>query len=445
MDGSGSESGNDDLEVGRFWVRQRNGEKENVQSVVLKAKDWAPSKKEPLSHSTLHQHSFPKMSRLPGFLRLDSITTARAAVETQHRLFAQLNNMERQRTQAAFAPSSPFSVLHAVQDSTREQNRCKHLSYISYTQASSKQTISDPWTYFLDTDILPYRHSQVLVGSSSSTALLPQHFINANRISAPVRLRSSLPDDWRGYIATQAPLPQTQSCFWRMILEQNVHVIVCLTAVSPDRSKRAQKAERYWPLAGETDEFENDIRVRNMETANHHDQIIAYHQFEVWNASSSEPRRLVLLAHYQGWPDHGVPQTSNDIRDMLYRIRAWKQEQEQRLSLQGNRVDLGPTVVHCSAGCGRTGTFCVVDTALTVLEYTGYPHLKSLGASTYCQMGSAQQNALSRTVTQDQYSWQGNRDIVFESLDSFREERMMMVQTASQFSFCYQAVRELCK
>ena len=182
-----------------------------------------------------------------------------------------------------------------------------------------------------------------------------------------------------------------------------------------------------------------------METANHRDQIIAYHQFEIWSASSSEPRRLVLLVHYQGWPDHGVPQTSNDIRDMLYRIRSWKQEQEQRLSLQGNRVDLGPTVVHCSAGCGRTGTFCVVDTALTVLEHTGYPHLKSLGASTYRQMGSAQQNTLSRTVTQDQYSWQGNRDIVFESLDSFREERMMMVQTASQFSFCYQAVRELCK
>ncbi|KAF8935697.1 Tyrosine-protein phosphatase non-receptor type 6 [Podila verticillata] len=359
------------------------------------------------------------MSRLPGFLRLDSTVTAHAAVEAQHRLFGQLNNMERQRAKAAFAPSSPFSVLHAVQDSTREQNRY--------------------------TDILPYRHSQVLVGTSSSAELLPQHFINANRISAPGRLRSSLPDDWRGYIATQAPLPQTQSRFWRMILEQNVHVIVCLTAVSPDRSRRAQKAERYWPLAGETDEFEKDIKVRNMETANHRDHIVAYHQFEVWNVSSSEPRRLVLLVHYQGWPDHGVPQTSNDIRDMLYRIRAWKQDQEQRLSPQGDRVDLGPTVVHCSAGCGRTGTFCVVDTALSVLEHTGYPHLKSLGASTYHQFGNAQQNNLSRTVTQDQYNWEGNRDIVFESLDSFREERMMMVQTAPQFSFCYQAVRELCK
>lgn len=71
------------------------------------------------------------MSRLPGFLRLDSATTTRAAVEAQHQLFAQLNNMERQRAQAAFTPSSPFSVLHAVQDSTREQNRCKPFAHIS--------------------------------------------------------------------------------------------------------------------------------------------------------------------------------------------------------------------------------------------------------------------------------------------------------------------------
>ncbi|KAF9313623.1 Tyrosine-protein phosphatase non-receptor type 9 [Podila horticola] len=149
------------------------------------------------------------MSRLPGFLRLDSAITARAAVEAQHQLFAHLNRMERQRAQAAFAPSSPFSV-----------------------------------------------------------------------ISAPAKLRSSLPDNWRGYIATQAPLPQTQSRFWRMILEQNVHVIVCLTAVSPERSRRAQKAECYWPLVGETDEFEKDIKVRNLETTNHSDEIVAYHQFE---------------------------------------------------------------------------------------------------------------------------------------------------------------------
>ncbi|KAG0027400.1 Tyrosine-protein phosphatase non-receptor type 6 [Podila clonocystis] len=358
------------------------------------------------------------MSRLPGFLRLDCATTARAAVEAQHQLFAQLNSIERQRAQAAFTPSSPFSVLHAVQDSTREQNRY--------------------------TDILPYRHSQVLVGNNSSTAISPQNFINANRISAPAKLRSSLPDNWRSYIATQAPLPQTQSRFWRMILEQNVHVIVCLTAVSTERSRRAQKAERYWPMPGETDEFEKDIKVRNLETGNHSDQIVAYHQFEVWNAASDEPRRLVLLVHYQGWPDHGVPQTSNDIRGMLYRIREWKQDQEQRLSLQGTRMDFGPTVVHCSAGCGRTGTFCVVDTALAVLEHTGYPHLKSWGTGSHSQAENVQQCTLSRAATDDQYNWQGNRDIIFESLDSFREERMMMVQTAPQFSFCYQTVRELC-
>ncbi|KAG0336010.1 hypothetical protein BG004_008232 [Podila humilis] len=354
------------------------------------------------------------MSRLPAFLRFDA--SSRATVEAQYALFAQLNLLEQQRAQAALNAASPLSVLHAVQDSTRELNRYS--------------------------DILPYRHSQVTTGSPSTTQITHDNYINANRISVPAQLQSSLPENWRGYIATQAPLPDTQGRFWQMILEQNVHVIVCLTAVRDDRTRRA-KAERYWPLAGETDIFErNNVHVKSLDKENQPiNRIVAYRHFEIWNPASSEPRRSVLQVHYQGWPDHGVPGNTKDLGDMLAQIRTWKQDQEQKL---GGHIDFGPAVVHCSAGCGRTGTFCVVDTSLSVLEHTGYPYLKRARAGTGVAASPVHMESEARTP-QDQYHWTSSRDIIFEALNSFRQDRMLMVQTAPQYSFCYHVVRDLCE
>ncbi|KAI1315073.1 hypothetical protein EDD11_001315 [Mortierella claussenii] len=375
-------------------------------------------------------------SRLPRFLRPESMS---ARIEVQHQLFTQLNLHERQRLQSAYSPDSPFSVRQAALASTRDLNRY--------------------------TDIVPYKHSQVLVGSNISTnstitaQQLAQTFINANRITPPPSLQSSLAPDFRGYIATQAPLPHTQPQFWRMVQEQNVHVIVCLTAVSQDRSRRAQKAERYWPLAGETDQFDPNLHVRNLDRVDDQDQV-AYRHLELWDPTNSAvERRQILLVHYQGWPDHGVPVTTDDLRDILYNIRAWKKEQRQ----QQSRKDFGPTLVHCSAGCGRTGTFCVIDTALSVLEHTQYPYLApsprgldptatrledeqaEMPTFSSSSSSSLSSSSSSSPLSADAYNFQSDRDLIYESLSSFREERMLMVQTASQYSFCYRAVQDLCK
>ncbi|KAG0370047.1 Tyrosine-protein phosphatase non-receptor type 6 [Gamsiella multidivaricata] len=244
-----------------------------------------------------------------------------------------------------------------------------------------------------------------------------------------------------------------------MVSEQNVHVIVSLTAVSHDRSRRSQKAERYWPAAGETDKFDSDLWVRNVDPIDSHEQV-AYRHFEIWNPNdtTTDEKRQVLLVHYQGWPDHGVPSKTNDLRDILYKIRGWKAEQRQS-GHKTNLMDFGPIVVHCSAGCGRTGTFCVIDTILSVLEHIQYPYLASppggyipnaIESQTSSQVQEqAQRQEQEQGQGQGQqgevYDWQSDRDIIYETLTFFRQERMLMVQTAAQYGFCYSTVRDLCQ
>ena len=63
--------------------------------------------------------------------------------------------------------------------------------------------------------------------------------------------------------------------------------------------------------------------------------------------------RTVVQYHFQDWPDFGVPATPDKFLNFLRVVN------RDHPSLPGR-----PNVVHCSAGIGRSGTFCLVDSAL---------------------------------------------------------------------------------
>ena len=59
--------------------------------------------------------------------------------------------------------------------------------------------------------------------------------------------------------------------------------------------------------------------------------------------------RMVVQFHYCAWPDHGVPREVRSLLDMVLLVR------------DVQAAETRPVLVHCSAGCGRTGTICAID------------------------------------------------------------------------------------
>uniref|UniRef100_A0A3B5KRA1 protein-tyrosine-phosphatase n=1 Tax=Xiphophorus couchianus TaxID=32473 RepID=A0A3B5KRA1_9TELE len=75
-----------------------------------------------------------------------------------------------------------------------------------------------------------------------------------------------------------------------------------------------------------------------------------------WSLSSEE--RSVKHFHFTVWPDRGVPQGTEVLIQFRRIVR-------QDIESDGSE---SPTVVHCSDGVGRTGTFIALDFLLQQLE-----------------------------------------------------------------------------
>jgi protein tyrosine phosphatase len=173
-------------------------------------------------------------------------------------------------------------------------------------------------------------------------------YINASYISG------ELPETYHYYIACQAPLESTTSDFWRMIWEQKCGVIVMVTDVEED------KATQYWPEEGEVARYGQylvcqkknfqmgDIQVRSL--------LVKEDSF------GNEDTREIIHLQYRDWPDFGVPQTTKPLKELLSLSSKFK----QRAAAVYNLV--GPMVVHCSAGVGRTGVFIAAHITLEKLK-----------------------------------------------------------------------------
>uniref|UniRef100_A0A673JBZ2 Receptor-type tyrosine-protein phosphatase n=1 Tax=Sinocyclocheilus rhinocerous TaxID=307959 RepID=A0A673JBZ2_9TELE len=224
--------------------------------------------------------------------------------------------------------------------------------------------------------------------------IIPYEF---NRVIIPVKrgeentdyINASFIDGYRqkdSYMACQGPLQHTIEDFWRMIWEWRSCSIVTLTELE---ERGQEKCAQYWSSDGVMVCGDMSIELKREEESE------SYTVRDLLVTNNRENKsRAVRQFHFHGWPEVGIP---SDGKGMINIIAAVQKQQQQ----SGNH----PITVHCSAGAGRTGTFCALSTVLERVKAEGILD-------------------------------------VFQTVKSLRLQRPHMVQTLEQYEFCYKVVQE---
>ncbi|CAM8999616.1 unnamed protein product [Rhodiola kirilowii] len=239
------------------------------------------------------------------------------------------------------------------------------------------------------TDIVPFDNNRVVLDPCRDYRPEARGYINASFITASSSEKVSR------FIATQGPLPNTFEDFWEMVIQNRCPAIVMITRlvdslVTPRRPQGKVKCGDYLQSENGPREFGNiSVSTKWAQTTN---SLLVLWILEVKYIESEDPPLSVLHIQYPEWPDHGVPRDTSTVREIFKRLHHIPSSS-------------GLIVVHCSAGIGRTGTYCAIH------------------------------NTLQRVLVGDMSAL----DLV-NTITTFRSQRIGMVQTLEQYSFCYWAI-----
>ncbi|XP_047231189.1 tyrosine-protein phosphatase non-receptor type 18 isoform X2 [Girardinichthys multiradiatus] len=180
-------------------------------------------------------------------------------------------------------------------------------------------------------DILPYDQTRVVLSLQTSGS--HSDYINGSFIQGAS-------GDCK-YIASQGPLSSTVTDFWRMIWQHSVKVIV-MACRETEMGKR--KCECYWAAPHQSAAFGPFTVTTQVEKRYNEDIVV-----RTLTVSYQQDAHSVIQFQYLSWPDHDVPYETAGVLDLLEQAR------------RSRGADTSPVLIHCSAGCGRTGVICALD------------------------------------------------------------------------------------
>ncbi|CAN8239415.1 unnamed protein product [Cochlearia groenlandica] len=232
------------------------------------------------------------------------------------------------------------------------------------------------------TDVVPYDKNRVVLNPCKDDRSSANGYVNASFVKA------SSSESVSQFIATQGPLQNTMEDFWEMVVQQHCPVIVMLTRLVDNY--KTLKCGDYFQAEDRPREFGNiSIMTKWVKTT---DTSLLLRNLEVNYKETEDQPMSVLHIQYPEWPDHGVPNDTVAVREILK-------------TLYQVPPSLGPIIVHCSAGIGRTGTYCAIH------------------------------NTIQRILAGDMSALDLAKTVAI-----FRSQRNGMVQTMDQYFFCYKAI-----
>ncbi|KAL7888993.1 hypothetical protein AOLI_G00039670 [Acnodon oligacanthus] len=242
-------------------------------------------------------------------------------------------------------------------------------------------------------DVVPYEENRVeLVPNKENNT----GYINASHIKMMIR-----GEEWH-YIATQGPLPNTSHDFWQMVWEQGVNVIAMVTA---EEEGGRSKSHRYWPKLGSKHNSATHGKFKVTTKFRTDSGCYATTGLKVKHLLSGQERTVWHL-QYTDWPEHGCPEYVQGFLSYLEEIQSVRRHTNSMLDT--SKSPNPPVVVHCSAGVGRTGVVILTELMISCLEHN-------------------------------------ERVEVPVMLGRLRQQRMLMVQTVSQYKFVYQVLIQFLK
>lgn len=354
--------------------------------------------------------------------------------------FTKLEDIESMRLESVARLNVKGSEKHSSHccssDACSPSSPCLECDQICYTlpegiEYGEKNRYSNIW---------PYEHSRVKNLYSpliSNTVLSVEQnwkrqddYFNANYVTVPRISRNK-------YIATQAPLPSTFDDFWRAVWYNKVEIIICLTNLAEGAMK---KSDNYWQDCL----YESGIDVKLLSEVVEKESGIVIRTLQLQKTSSrtnTTTKKLIKQIEYRDWPDFGVPPTPESVMNLV----------KVKNSFINDKY--APIAVHCSAGCGRTGTFITIDVMLQMLR-------KSLPSTTPLSAGTPLVHSLNSPFleldrqllpkTSDKlqnspesllpFEFWGEDDLIYKTVNVLRRQRLSMVQTLSQYLMCYEVV-----
>jgi len=146
------------------------------------------------------------------------------------------------------------------------------------------------------------------------------------------------------YIATQHPLEDTVSDFWRMIHQEGVRIIVMLNQMTEDN----MTLPTFWPSVGKRTCHGEVLVSANSEILSEES---LERKFTITHGNAEKDGHEVRMLHFEYWPDKSLPKDTNKLLKLVKKVEDLKQQESE----------LKPVVVMCRDGGSRTGAFLVIS------------------------------------------------------------------------------------